>query len=159
MRNGPVAPAASRVDATGPTEYMTKRRFAGGCVLSRSTICDRYFGAAAHHGRADAATRPRFIVSSAFSHQNFITSYTKTPLEQTPAQVPLLQCMQLSKGTTPQAHRPERGGLGSGGRVLSGAPPQIKQGQVPVCCGSRGLHLWLQRPPTKRLNHDCGVKF
>ena len=29
-RNHPLAPAASRVHATGPTEYMTKRRFAGG---------------------------------------------------------------------------------------------------------------------------------
>ena len=29
-RNHPLAPAAGRVDATGPTEYMTKWRFAGG---------------------------------------------------------------------------------------------------------------------------------
>jgi len=34
-------------------------------VRSSSTIRDRYFGAAAHQGRADAATRPRFIVTSA----------------------------------------------------------------------------------------------
>ena len=36
-----------------------------GYVRSSSTIRDRYFGAAAHQGRADAATRPRFIVTSA----------------------------------------------------------------------------------------------
>ena len=34
-------------------------------VRSSSTIRDRYFGAAAHQGRADAETRPRFIVTSA----------------------------------------------------------------------------------------------
>ena len=36
-----------------------------GYTRSSSTIRDRYFGAAAHQGCADAETRPRFIVTSA----------------------------------------------------------------------------------------------
>ena len=43
-------------------DEMAVRR---GYLRSSSTIRDRCFGAAAHQGRADAATRPRFIVTSA----------------------------------------------------------------------------------------------
>ena len=78
-RNDPVAPAMTRVDATGPTEDVTKRRFAWGHVLSRTTTRDRYFAPQrTTYGRADAAARPSFIVSSAFSHQNLITSHIRS---------------------------------------------------------------------------------
>ena len=40
-----------------------------------ATTHGRQAASSAHQGRADAPTRPRFIVYSAFSHQNLITSY------------------------------------------------------------------------------------
>ena len=72
------------------------------------------------------------------------------------AQMALFQCIQVSKGTTPDH---QRGGLGSGGRVLSGASPPNQTGPCPgvmwrlqnAICGSRG--------PLKQKKHEYGVKL